>query len=134
MNTHLDHQVQPAREKAAALIRERLGKLKPNLPVLLVGDFNATAGANKAYDTLVNAELFTDTWHAAGERRGEVVRTFHNFRGPVAGDNRIDWILSKGPVETEATQIITFSKNGQYPSDHFPVAAWIRFKTTEPAQ
>jgi endonuclease/exonuclease/phosphatase family metal-dependent hydrolase len=48
-NTHLDHAVQPAREKGAALIRERVAALKTKLPVLLVGDFNAEAGTNPAY-------------------------------------------------------------------------------------
>lgn len=47
-NTHLDHALQPAREKAAALIRERVDALKTRLPVLLVGDFNAEAGAEQS--------------------------------------------------------------------------------------
>lgn len=125
MNTHLDHQIQPAREKAAALIRERVEGLKTTLPILLVGDFNATAGANKAYDILVADGLFQDTWKTAAERRGEIVKTFHNYNGPVQGDGRIDWILSRGPVTARATQVVTFSRDGQYPSDHFPVVAWV---------
>jgi len=126
VNTHLDHQVQPAREKAATLIRERLAGLTNALPILLVGDFNAVAGANKAYDILVNDTAFTDTWTVAATRRGEIVRTFHGFNGPVKGDGRIDWILSRGPVTADAAEIITFAENGQYPSDHFPVVAWLR--------
>lgn len=125
-NTHFDHQVQPAREKSAVLLRERIEALKTPLPILLAGDFNAMAGANKAYDTLVGPGGLQDTWLTA-QRRGELVRTFHGFKGPTPGDGRIDWILSKGPVATDATEIITFSKDGQYPSDHFPVVAWVRF-------
>ncbi|MBI2927897.1 MAG: endonuclease/exonuclease/phosphatase family protein [Verrucomicrobia bacterium] len=126
-NTHLDHQIQLAREKAAALIRERVEALKTDLPVLLVGDFNATADANKAYDLLVTEGGFTDTWPAATERRGEIVNSFHNFAGPTAGTNRIDWILARGPVKADWTEIITFQQGGQYPSDHFPVMARVRF-------
>jgi endonuclease/exonuclease/phosphatase family metal-dependent hydrolase len=126
-NTHLDHQVQPAREKAAELIRQRVLGLKTELPVLLVGDFNATAGVNPAYHTLVNADTFADTFKTAPEHRGETVKTFHNFRGPQPGDDRIDWILSCGPVVAEAVQIVTFSRDGQFPSDHFPVVAWLRW-------
>src|SRR5687767_5364587 len=44
LNTHLDHQIQPARGKAAELIRQRVKELNTTLPVLLVGDFNARAG------------------------------------------------------------------------------------------
>lgn len=52
-NTHLDHQVQGAREKSAPLIHERIDALRPSLPIVLTGDFNAVAGKNKAYDILV---------------------------------------------------------------------------------
>lgn len=126
-NTHLDHEIQPAREKAAALIRTRVQALKTELPVLLVGDFNATAGANAAYDILVNPDLFADTWKTGAERRGPVVHSFHSFRGPREGDNRIDWILTRGPVAARAVEIITFNRDGQYPSDHFPVVAWLEW-------
>jgi endonuclease/exonuclease/phosphatase family metal-dependent hydrolase len=127
-NTHLDHQIQPAREKGAALIRERVDGLQTRLPVLLVGDFNAAAGANKAYDILVKEGGFTDTWNISKERRGDGIRTFHNFNGPAKGDERIDWILARGTVMVDAIEIVTYSRDGQYPSDHFPVAAWLRLE------
>ena len=38
-DTHLDHEIQGAREKAAALIRERIQALKTDLPVILGGGF-----------------------------------------------------------------------------------------------
>jgi endonuclease/exonuclease/phosphatase family metal-dependent hydrolase len=126
LNTHFDHQVQPAREKSAQLVRERADALSLPLPVLLIGDFNAKAGANRTYDILVKEGGFKDTWDTAKEKRGKTVATFHNFRGPVERDDRIDWILSRGPVETLATEISTCSRDGQYPSDHFPVTAWIK--------
>lgn len=122
VNTHFDHQVQEAREKSAALVLKRVNALNTLLPVLLVGDFNAVAGQNPVYDILVNDEAFVDTWLAA-EKRGEAIRTFHNYRGPQAGDGRIDWILSRGPVRTRWTEVVTYEKDGQYPSDHFPVLA-----------
>jgi endonuclease/exonuclease/phosphatase family metal-dependent hydrolase len=125
-NTHLDHAVQLAREKGAQLIRERVDAVKTTLPVLLVGDFNAVAGANRAYDLLVTEGGFKDTWTVAAERRNEDVNSFHDFTGPKAGGQRIDWILSRGPVTVQATELVTFAQGGQYPSDHFPVVAWLR--------
>lgn len=124
-NTHLDHQVQPAREKSAALIRQRVESLNTSLPVLLVGDFNAKARKNQAYETLVQGNLFVDTWLAALERRNDGINTFHDFQGPKPGDDRIDWILARGPVRVFASEVVTFSQDGQYPSDHFPVVAWM---------
>ncbi|MBI4664054.1 MAG: endonuclease/exonuclease/phosphatase family protein [Verrucomicrobia bacterium] len=128
LNTHLDHQIQIAREKGAALIRDRISALDASLPVLLVGDFNAAAGKNKAYDILVREQGLFDIWNAAAARRGENVNTFHNFNEPKPGGDRIDWILARGPVVAAATEVITFQKDGQFPSDHFPVVAWIQFR------
>lgn len=130
VNTHLDHQIQPAREKAASLIRERVDALRTELPVILLGDFNAAAGANKAYDILVTEGGFTDGWLTAKERRGKVVKTFNGFSAPVEGDERIDWILARGPVAFEAIEIVTHSRDGRNPSDHFPVVAWVRLGKT----
>jgi endonuclease/exonuclease/phosphatase family metal-dependent hydrolase len=121
-NTHFDHLAQKAREQSAALILQRVESLNTKLPVLLVGDFNAAAGANPAYDRLVGKAAFTDTWTAA-RRRGEELGTFHNYQGPVKGGRRIDWILTRGPVTAEAAEVVTFARDGQYPSDHFPVFA-----------
>ncbi len=126
-NTHFDHQIQEARFESAQLVLERVNALKTDLPVLLVGDFNATAGNNPAYDVLVNDRAFTDTWSSAATRRGDLVKTFHGFRGPTAGDDRIDWILMRGPVACLDTEILTCQRNGQYPSDHFPVVATLRW-------
>ena len=131
-NTHLDHQIQPAREKAAALIRERVEALKTKLPVLLVGDFNAEAGANKAYDLLAGEGGFQDLWSAAAERRNEGLNSFHSFAGPKSGGVRIDWILGRGVASVSAAEIVTFSENGQFPSDHFPVVAWLKLAKPEP--
>ena len=125
INTHLDHEVQKAREKAAALIRERVLGLKTTLPVLLVGDFNAEAGGNPAYSTLVGKDLFTDTWTTAAQHRGELVNTFHGFAPARKEGVRIDWILTRGDVTADAIEIIQYSQAGQFPSDHFPVVAWL---------
>lgn len=130
-DTHLDHAIQLAREKGATLIRARVDALKTKLPVLLVGDFNAVSGANKAYDILVNDGGFKDTWHLAKERQNAGFNSFHNFSGPRPGGQRIDWILLRGDANVAGTGIVTFEQGGQYPSDHFPVVARL---TLHPAQ
>lgn len=129
-NTHLDHLLQPAREKGAALIRERVGALKLALPVVLTGDFNANAAGNKAYDILVGEGGFKDTWYLAKERANAELNTFHNFRGPQEGGQRIDWILVRGDAEVAYSEIVKYSQAGQYPSDHCPVLA--RMKLSVP--
>jgi len=124
-NTHFDHEVQPAREKAADLIRSRIAKLDTKLPLLLVGDFNAVAGANKTYDILTADGFLHDTWKLAGERRNETYNSFTGFGTPRQDGKRIDWILLRGEALVRATEIVTFEQGGQFPSDHFPVMTWL---------
>lgn len=124
-NTHLDHEVQPAREKAADLIRSRIAKLDTKLPLLLVGDFNAVAGANKTYDILTGDGFLRDTWTLAAERRNETYNSFTGFGAPKQDGKRIDWILLRGQASVRATEIVTFEQGGQFPSDHFPIMTWL---------
>ena len=126
VNTHLDHEVQVARERGAALLRTRVEKFGNSLPVILTGDFNCATN-NKAYQTLVADGFFTDTWMVAKERRGEGLGTFNGFKEIPKNDIRIDWILGRGKVEVTATEIVTYTKDGMFPSDHFPLVSWVRF-------
>jgi endonuclease/exonuclease/phosphatase family metal-dependent hydrolase len=124
-NTHLDHQIQTAREKSATLIRGRIEALDTTLPIILVGDFNAVAGSNPVYEILTGNDFLQDTWKLARERRNESYNTFNSFREARQNAQRIDWILIRGQATVRATEIVTFSKDSQYPSDHFPVVAWL---------
>ena len=124
-NTHLDNDIELARQKGAALIVERVNQLKSDLPVVLTGDFNSVAGAGKAYEILVQNGGFVDTFPLARERENEKMSTFHGYRKPADRAERIDWILTRGPVTVDKSSIVIYSENGQYPSDHFPVVAWL---------
>jgi len=128
VNTHFDHQVQAAREKSAQLIRERIATFDAKLPVLLVGDFNSAAGRNKAYGILTDDKFFTDTWTTARERVNEGFGTFNAFRAVPKDGARIDWILSRGEVAADRIEIVPFSRDGQFPSDHCPVVAKLRLR------
>ena len=124
-DTHLDHEVQEAREKGAALIINRLNKLDRSLPLLMVGDFNVPARENSVYDQFIK-EGFADSFFAAKERVGANFASFHGYEKPVPDEAHIDWILTRGDVSSESSGVVTFSQNGQYPSDHFPVMATLR--------
>jgi endonuclease/exonuclease/phosphatase family metal-dependent hydrolase len=125
-NTHFDHETPPAREKSAELLKRRIEELKTDLPVLLIGDFNDRAGASQTYETLTANEFLQDAWLRAQTRRSESVDTFHNYRPAANTGFRIDWILGRGGWAVDAAEVVTFSLNGQLPSDHFPVVAWLR--------
>ena len=131
-NTHFDHEVQQAREKSAALLRARMAELEPRVPVVLVGDFNAAAGENPAYQALVADGFLVDTWNAARERRNETYGTFNGFGETPLGGSRIDWILTRGAGQVAYSEVVTFRSGEQYPSDHYPVVARIELGQAAP--
>jgi endonuclease/exonuclease/phosphatase family metal-dependent hydrolase len=124
-NTHLDHEVQLAREKAAELIRQRIADLPAELPLFLVGDFNAVATADRTYDILVKDGGLVDTWFAANERRNADANSFTGFGALRLERQRIDWILARGAMQVRATEAVTLQPGGQWPSDHLPIVAWV---------
>ncbi|WP_369215763.1 endonuclease/exonuclease/phosphatase family protein [Streptomyces flavofungini] len=121
LDTHLDHISQNARARSATLIAERIGRLDKAKPLIVTGDFNATAHKNAAYDTLLRAGL-VDTWDAA-KVRGKAYATYHGYKPLTPGGNRIDWILTRPTARVHAASVNTFSLGGQFPSDHLPVQA-----------
>jgi endonuclease/exonuclease/phosphatase family metal-dependent hydrolase len=126
-NTHLDHALRSAREKGAVLIRQRVQEVVTNnLPVVLVGDFNAEPGKEKTYDLFLEGGFFADTWKTARTRRNDDLDTFHGFKGAKKGTYRIDWIMTRGPWECDANEVVVFSRDDQFPSDHHPVLARLR--------
>ncbi len=125
-NTHFDHEVQVSREKSAQLVLERAREHFDRTPVLLIGDFNAVAGKNRVHELLVGEGHFRDAWSEAKER-GPDVSTFHGYRGPSEEGRRIDWILLRGGWSVLSSRVPTLEVDGQYPSDHFPVVARLRW-------
>jgi endonuclease/exonuclease/phosphatase family metal-dependent hydrolase len=124
LNTHLEAFDATARSKSADLILQRMAEdFDPALPVLMTGDFNEPAREGRTvYDKLVADGPMVDTWVTAKERSA-LYATFHGYRPLTPNGDRIDWILSTPGVEARYAAINTFSKQGQFPSDHLPVQA-----------
>ena len=126
-NTHFDHQVEEARQKSAALIRDRLAQLDPTVPLVVVGDFNCLAGRSRAYDILTQEAGLADTWTLAPQRQNEELNSFNDFKPGRYRGERIDWILARRPVTVSAAGVVSYDESSPYPSDHYPVTATIRF-------
>ena len=133
-NTHLDHQSQPSREKSVILLDERIATRKHPDPVIITGDFNA--GEDNAAVRYLKREMplpvgttvpggsamvFVDTFRLLHPDMKDV-GTFNAFKGDRSG-GKIDYIfVQPGRMVLDAA-ILYDSKDGRYPSDHFPVIA-----------
>jgi endonuclease/exonuclease/phosphatase family metal-dependent hydrolase len=131
-NVHLDHESQASRERSTLLLRDRIAaRPRPDEPVIVTGDFNV-GEKNPALATLLarapdglDAAPFLDTYrvlHPAEENVG----TYTGFVfGKLDGD-KIDYVLVPPATEVLLADIVRWSRDERYPSDHFPVVARLR--------
>jgi len=123
-NLHLDHQSQPSRERSTQLLRERIeARAAATDPVVITGDFNV-GEKNPALATLRGP--FVDTFRVLHANE-EIVGTFTAFKFGNTGGEKIDYILVQPNTDVMRADIVRFSKDERYPSDHFPVVARVRF-------
>jgi endonuclease/exonuclease/phosphatase family metal-dependent hydrolase len=121
-NVHLDHESQPSRERSVALLRQRIdARSVPSEPVIVTGDFNV-GEANEALRALTDGAAFVDTFRVAHPDATEV-GTFTGFRSGRIEGEKIDYIFAQPGTEVLSASIVRNSRDGRYPSDHFPVVA-----------
>lgn len=135
-NTHWDHRHQGSREHAALLLAERISHRKsPDLPVVLLGDFNAVE-TNPAVAYLsgrkVNVAGTVKQWESPlietfqSLHSSESARTtLHFWRGTRKGTLKVDYIFVSAGAEILAAAIRDQDK--PMVSDHFPVTARVVF-------
>ena len=123
-NVHLDHQSQPSRERSVALLLARIAARDPRAPVVVTGDFNA--GEDNPAAVAMRAS-FRDSFRVR-EPDAKEVGTFNGFKiGQTAGE-KIDFVFVEPGTEVLEAAIVRTSRDGRYPSDHFPVTARIRLR------
>lgn len=126
--THLDHESELARVSGARLVRDRVDEL--GLPTLVLGDFNAAAGASLPYAVLTGDGVLRDTWTSADTRITPAWGTFPSYGPPERGGRRIDWLLATEEVTVARSAVNTtrYSSSGgeRWPSDHTPVQSLVR--------
>jgi endonuclease/exonuclease/phosphatase family metal-dependent hydrolase len=136
-NVHLDHRSQPSREKSVVLLARRIAERKHRDPVIVTGDFNAGED-NPAVLYLKGKVEFEG--ELPGPARTSVplvdtfrelhpdatdVGTFNGFKGDRSGA-KIDYVFVQPDVRVLDARILHDSKDGRYPSDHFPVTTRLR--------
>lgn len=123
-NTHLDHVSEAARLNGAKLIIERIAqRQKPDVPVMITGDFNC--GESSEPIKAFRGVGFLDTYRVA-HPDDQNVGTFHAFSGKPSKD-KIDYIFATPSVTVDAAEILRTNREGRYPSDHFPLVSVVRW-------
>jgi endonuclease/exonuclease/phosphatase family metal-dependent hydrolase len=135
-NLHLDHVSQPSREKSAVLLAQRIRERKRPDPFIVTGDFNAgesnpavmylkgKAALGEGEGKSGNPVPVVDTFRVLHQDANEV-GTFNVFKGNRKGE-KIDFIFTLPDVKVLEAQIVHTERNSHYPSDHFPVTAYLR--------
>jgi len=122
-NTHWDHQSQASRERSGRLMADRVvTPSDPREPVIGMGDFNA-GERNLALVPFAAAGL-RDTFRDLHSDATEV-GTFNAFQGRTDGE-KIDAVFVSRHWKTVAAVIDRTHRDGNYPSDHFPVTATLK--------
>jgi endonuclease/exonuclease/phosphatase family metal-dependent hydrolase len=118
--THLDHQGETARLNQAKIVAQWARQAPP--PIVLMGDFNESAGL-AVHKALTAPETpLRDTWQVLNKPEDDESFTHHGFSG-IPRIARLDWRLVDPSFRVLAAEIIHDQVAGSYPSDHFPYMA-----------
>jgi endonuclease/exonuclease/phosphatase family metal-dependent hydrolase len=125
LNTHWDHRGNHARIESASIIRRWLAAHAPTMPAIVTGDFNVTE-EHQAYREIISdsgdGRPLRDLYRQAHPERHPEEATFNGFRGTRQG-RRIDFVLGTAEFRVSEADILRASRDGRYPSDHYPVTA-----------
>ncbi len=119
MNSHFDHIGTIAQNNSAELITEK-AKEFGDLPVVFTADMNVNEGS-KAYNTMVNSGIFTDTKIQAPDTMDYL--TYHDTKPEKHDGNVLDYVMVNNKLTATAYRVVTAGIDGRYVSDHFPVYA-----------
>lgn len=118
-NSHFDSKGKDARVNSAKLVNEKIKARAADKPVYVTGDFNFQP-KSEPYKALISQSLSDSKIIFENEPSGSE-GTFNSFRYGATHKRRIDFIFVNDKVEVKEYKVINYSKDGIYPSDHFPV-------------
>lgn len=125
-NTHFDHRSVPSRIQSSRLVIEKIRERKfKEIPFILTGDFNADSASLEMNYFSSNNILDSDTFvsHEDPNRGSFSSFKYGNYK------KKIDYIFIKDREwEVKKSEIIRYSENQRYPSDHFPIYAELILK------
>ena len=120
-NTHFDHIGEEARANSAQLIVQKTEFLNYNkgFPVIVMGDFNNSFNKDEN-NPFIDAGL-TDSRNVSLITPFGPIGTFNAFDYENPATKQIDYIFINEQINVLKYGILTDSRDGKFPSDHFPV-------------
>lgn len=129
-NTHMDDGSREARENGTRMIMEHIQGEVQTSPFVFMGDFNAPEDSEVLKIIKGNSESrqnlriqMVDSFRVLYPDR-ENVGTYNGFTGQSDG-SKIDYIMVRPSMKVIEASILQTSREGRYPSDHFPVTAQV---------
>lgn len=129
-NSHLDNLFQKSREYGLKKLMEVIEKEqeKEKLPIILMGDFNATPDSNLIKD-FKNGKFSKEKLIPVQDINKSLYNeaTRDKFKRTNNGVH-IDYIFVSKEIEVVNAEIIKYNISEKYPSDHYPLMADIKIK------
>jgi endonuclease/exonuclease/phosphatase family metal-dependent hydrolase len=114
-----------ARKNSAELFSDSVRSIAAELPVVMMGDFNAPPGSDPLN---ILSELFIDARVLGVEQNNELSTTFVGFPADLTRNDIIDHIFISSHFGLDKFEIISDNAGGFFPSDHLPVFASLSLK------
>jgi len=120
-NTHLDNDGETARKEGVQLILDKIKEIAPDLPAVIIGDFNCTPG-----------EAPLQTLEKGGMQNASKSATiaygpswsFHDFgRLPLKERVLLDYVFVSNGAKVDRYRVIQDTPDEGFLSDHYPVLA-----------
>jgi endonuclease/exonuclease/phosphatase family metal-dependent hydrolase len=127
LNTHWDHRGRQARVESGKMIRRFVDEHAGDALVLVTGDLNVNEDHPGVQAMLAEESVprLADLYRQAHPDAHPDESTFGGFRGTTQG-KRIDFILGSAECRVTDADIVRTSRDGRYPSDHYPVTAVVK--------
>lgn len=123
INTHFDHIGKKAREKSAALLKQKSTEIGKNLPTIIMGDFNCTRD-EPPYKTIMKQDHMPLVDPAPANPPG----TYCTFKVDGPPCTAIDYIFHTQHWNSFNYSVIPDHDGQHYPSDHLPVTLELTLK------
>jgi endonuclease/exonuclease/phosphatase family metal-dependent hydrolase len=124
INTHLDHIKAETRQEQVKVLCQEVKRIWDKQSALIImGDFN-DAPESKVREIIQQEFDLQDAWKLFNSVEES---SHHSFQREVQNGSRIDWILVDKRITVTSCVMDKCTKEGIYPTDHYPIVCKIKF-------